>query len=219
MEQIEIIVTQPDVTPTSSTTALNQIASTKPRPNLELHFNALNDTNQATASNAKVKPSNRNGSRRNLASSDAVAAAAGNTSSSSNYNTPQTSSDESKRSLLPTSPSSSSLQLTKKTKIVPSSAANGTATASTNNNTLTPNRTHPPSNFPPNFSLFVLSVIVLHVLFSRISFVLAIFWFFIRFVFVSTCDRLLLMSCESVRILFVACFCMRLFIHTHTQSP
>lgn len=158
MNPIEIIVTQADTTPTSSTTALNKIAtssaaattSATPRPNLELHFNALSKP----PSNAKVSPSHRSHNNRRNPPNYAKNGDTVTTDSSSNYNTPATSSDESKRPLLPDSPdSSSSLQLTKKTKILPSSTSASTATASstpspTTNNVL-PNRANPPSNFPP----------------------------------------------------------------------
>lgn len=158
MDPIEIIVTQADATPTSSSTALNRIGNksavevTTPRSNLELHFNALNKP----SSNAKAVQSNRNIRRNppNQAQNDA-----GTTSSSSNYNTPANSSDESRRPLLPVPSPSSSLQLTKKIKIIPSSTSNSPATASTTPSPTTTNsvsnRPNPPSNFPLFISLFV----------------------------------------------------------------
>lgn len=169
MNPIEIIVTQADTTPTSSTNALNKIAtssaaattSATPRPNLELHFNALSKP----PSNAKVSPTNRNHNNRRNPPNHAKNGDAITTDSSSNYNTPATSSDESKRPLLPDSPdSSSSLQLTKKIKILPSSTSNSTATASSTpsptTNNVVPNRANPPSNFPPQY-LFLCSFFLL----------------------------------------------------------
>lgn len=155
MDSIEIIVTQPDSTPTSSSTVLNKMAnssaneSAKPKPNLELHFNALN----RPSPNAKLSQSNRN-NRRNP--SNQVKNGAGTPSSSSNYNTPTNSGDESKRPLLPTSSSSTSLQLSKKIKISPSGTSNSTATTAsstpspTTTNTV-PNRANPLSKFFPLF--------------------------------------------------------------------
>lgn len=152
MNPIEIIVTQADTTPTSSTTALNKIATSSavtPRPNLELHFNALSKP----PSNTKVSPSYQNHHNRRNPPNHAKNGGVITTSSSSNYNTPATSSDECKRPLLPDSPdSSSSLQLTKKIKILPSSTSSSTATASSTPSPTTtnilPNRANPPSNFP-----------------------------------------------------------------------
>lgn len=184
MNPIEIIVTQADTTPTSSTTALNRIAtsSVTPRPNLELHFNALSKP----PSNAKVSTSNQNHNNRRNPPNHAKNGAATTTSSSSNYNTPASSSDESKRPLLLDSPdSSSSVQLTKKIKILPSTASNGTATASstpsptTTNNV--PNRANPPSNFP----------FYIYLLFCS--------FFLLLFVFVGSCfycaDRTMCLCC------------------------
>lgn len=172
MDPIEIIVTQADATPTSSSTALNKIGGksaaevTTPRSNLELHFNALNKP----SSNAKAVHSNRNNRRNppNQSKNDA-----GTTSSSSSYHTPATSSDESKRPLLPAPSPSSSLQLSKKIKIIPSSTSNSPATASTTPSPTTTNsvsnRPNPPSNFP----LFI----------SLCSFIVRICWFsFLTFI-------------------------------------
>lgn len=151
MDSIEIIVTHADSTPTSSSTALNKIANcssteaASPKPNLELHFNALNKT----SSNTKKNHSNRT-IRQNPSSQ--AKNGAGTTSSSSNYITPSTSSDESKRPLLPASPSSTSLQLSKKNRISPVATSNN-STATTPSPTMTntvPIRANPPSKFFTN---------------------------------------------------------------------
>lgn len=107
MDQIEIIVTQADSTPTSSSIALNVPATiTASTQNIELQFN----------SQSKPNMNNNQHIKRNRNKPQTYQITSG-TSINSNFNN----SDESKKPLLPSSPSSSSLQLTKKVTIVPSS--------------------------------------------------------------------------------------------------
>lgn len=220
MDRVEIIVTQPDPTPTSSSTAINKIANSsdgdasQPRSNLELHFNALNKPSPV----AKLSQSNRSNRRELLPKQSKNGA--GTTSSSSNYNTPTNSGDESKRPLLPTSSSSTSLQLTKKIKISPAAGTTSspatTASSTPSPTTTVPNRTNPPSNFPP-FIFFAL--------FTRIIFFF-LYLLFLLLVLVSHvyCDdrtmRFLLKTILRYTIQYIrhiptfacACLCLWLFV-------